>query len=415
MFAALYLQKAGFSTCIAERGKDVWKRAEGIDRFERNGQFDPEANYAFGEGGAGTFSDGKLTSRSKHISAERQFILESYISAGAPAEIAFLSHPHLGSDKLKGIVMRLRQEYEDLGGQIMFGTMLTDIVVQNGKVIAAICNGREFKADYFIIAPGHSAYETYRILLLKGVGFLPKNFAIGSRVEHPQSLINYAQWGKESLPGVKAAEYRLTTTPAGSLPVYTFCMCPGGIVVPANAYDKASVVNGMSNYNRDLEYANAACVAAVNPIELIGQKAGALEVLDWIVKLEKKFYDYSGSYKAAFCSISDFIAKKESHSTHSSSYPLGLEASTLWEMFPERISNSIRSGLRDFIKKLHGFEKGILLGLESKTSAPVQVIRDKNRNCHGFENLFIAGEGSGFAGGIISSGADGVRTAMTIL
>jgi uncharacterized FAD-dependent dehydrogenase len=413
-FAALFLQKAGFSTLILERGRDVAGRSLAIETFEKRGNFDPMANYAFGEGGAGTFSDGKLTSRSKHISAERQFILNSYIGAGAPIEISYMTHPHLGSDKLKVIVKNLRDQYKELGGEIHFETQLTDLEIKNGRVISAVSDKGSYDADYFIIAPGHSAYETYRMLIRRGVSFRPKNFAIGSRMEHPQQIINMAQWGKSDLPGVKAAEYRLTANPEGALPVYTFCMCPGGIVVPAAAYENTSIVNGMSLYNRDLKFANAACVAAINPFELIGENADAGAVLDWVENLETRFYDYAGGYIVPFCSINDFIKRLNPRNIPETSYPLGLKPSPLWELLPEKVSSSMRVGLLDFCRKIKGFETGIIMGLESKTSAPIQVLRDEKRNCSGFENLYISGEGSGFAGGIISSGADGVKTAMGI-
>jgi uncharacterized protein len=413
-FAALFLQKAGFSTVLIERGKDVSKREKSIEDFEKHGIFDPFGNYAFGEGGAGTFSDGKLTSRSKHISSERQFILNSYISAGAPEEISYMTHPHLGSDKLKLIVKKLRQEYQAEGGEILFETMLTDLEMSNGKVISAFTGGRNFTADYFIIAPGHSAYETYRMLIRRGVGFRPKNFAIGSRMEHAQEIINRAQWGKPNLPGVKAAEYRLTANPAGELPVFTFCMCPGGIVVPAAAYENTNIVNGMSLYRRDLEFANAACVSAVNPFEIIGGNSDAETVLSWVEALEMKFYNYAGGYEAPFCSIEDFIKRREPRNIPESSYSLGLKCSPLWELLPGKVESSMRAGLLDFCRKIRGFETGIIMGLESKTSAPIQVIRDEGRNCSGIENLYISGEGSGFAGGIISSAADGVKTASVI-
>ncbi len=414
-FAAFFLQKAGFSTVLIERGKDVAQRAAGIDTFEKQGLFDPRANYAFGEGGAGTFSDGKLTSRSKRISPERRFILSSYIRAGAPEEIAYMTHPHLGSDNLRKIVENLRKEYEDLGGQIHFETRLTDLEISlGGRVVSAVSETAAYAADYFIIAPGHSAYETYRMLIGKGVKFQPKNFAIGSRIEHPQHIINMAQWGKTSLPGLKAAEYRLTANPKESLPVYTFCMCPGGVVVPASAYEKNNIVNGMSLYRRDLPFANAACVAAVNPYELIGDNADAEAVLRWVETLERNFYEYSKSYSAPFCGIADFISSREPKNIPLTSYPLGLIPSPLWELLPSRVSDSMRAGLLDFCGKIKGFETGIIMGLESKTSSPIRVLRDEGRNCSGFENLYVAGEGSGYAGGIISSAADGIRTAVSI-
>jgi uncharacterized protein len=415
LFSALVLQKAGFQTTILERGTDVLKRAAGIRDFEMTGNFDPLNNYAFGEGGAGTFSDGKLTSRSKHISKERQFILSTYIEAGAPEEIGYMAHPHLGSDNLRKIVRNLREEYVKIGGTMRFETMLKDLKTKDGKVIEAVTDSGEIQADYFFIAPGHSAYETYRMLIRRGVPFRTKNFALGSRVEHPQEIINKAQWGRESLPGVKAAEYRLTSKGDGNLPVYTFCMCPGGIIVPSTAYENGNIVNGMSRYARNGKFANAACVAGVHPDQLLGKQSTPLEALDWLESLEEKFYRFSNGYQAPFSTIRDFISSRESLKIPESSYPLGLKPAALWDLLPSAVSSSIRKGLRDFSRKIRGFENGIIMGLESKTSSPVQAVREKDGRSAGFENLYIIGEGSGCAGGIISSGADGIRAAMHLI
>lgn len=414
-FSAYVLQKAGINTTLIERGTDVRTRTEGIREFEKSGIFNPIGNYAFGEGGAGTFSDGKLTSRSRHISTERQFILESYISAGAPEEIGYMAHPHLGSDNLRIIVKNLRDAFSALGGRMVFETLLEDFNIVNGKVTEAITSTGGMEADYFIIAPGHSAYETYRMLIRRGVAFRTKNFALGCRVEHAQQIINKAQWGRESLPGVKAAEYRLTSPGGDRLPVYTFCMCPGGIVVPATAYHNTNIVNGMSRYKRNGKLANAACVAGVHPDRLIGREAAPEEALDWVQALEESFYQYSNGFAAPFCSIRNFIDQKEQTAIVESSYPLGLKPAALWNLLPPEISNSIREGLRDFSRKIQGFETGIIMGLESKTSAPIQVLRGKERYCVGIENLYIAGEGSGCSGGIISSGADGIKAALHIV
>lgn len=413
-FAALVLRKAGFRTTLIERGTEVQKRARGVRSFEQTGCFDPVSNYAFGEGGAGTFSDGKLTSRSKHISREKRFIIENYIRAGAPEEIRYLAHPHLGSDNLKTIVANLRKEFLDLGGSFLFETLLEDIRVEGGRVVEAVTSAGGIEADYCIIAPGHSAYETYRMLIKRGVGFRTKPFALGSRVEHPQELINRAQLGREALPGIKAAEYRLTSRGGDIFPVYTFCMCPGGVVVPATAYADTNIVNGMSRYRRDGIFANAACVAAVKPEDLGGREVGALEALEQLEELEQKFFRYAEGFAAPSCPIADFIAGKESGAVRASSYPLGVKSAPLWELLPPRVSDALRAGLRDFSRKIRGFETGTIMGLESKTSSPVQVVRDEDGRCAGFENLAVVGEGSGWAGGIISSGADGIRAALRI-
>ncbi|MCJ7542336.1 MAG: hypothetical protein MUO88_22020, partial [Desulfobacterales bacterium] len=242
-----------------------------------------------------------------------------------------------------------------------------------------------------------------------------KNFAIGSRVEHLQEVINLAQWGKKKLPGVKAAEYRLTYNCKGNLPVFTFCMCPGGTVVPATAYSHSNIVNGMSRYLRNGKFANAACVAAVHPDKLLQKKTTPLEVLDWIEALERRFFDITGKYEAPYCSIKDFIKKKETVNRVETSYPLGLKPAALWEMLPADVAVSIREALLSFSKKILGFESGIIMGLESKTSSPIQAVREPDGKCIGFTNLYVVGEGSGHSGGIISSAADGIRIAMRVV
>ncbi len=414
-FAAFVLQKAGVATTLIERGTAVEKRSREIETFEKTARFFPKSNYAFGEGGAGTFSDGKLTSRSKHISLQKQFILKSYVEAGAPEEIRYLAHPHLGTDKLKHIVKNLRRAFENLGGQILFETQMTGLKQNNGRLVAIETDAGMMEADFFVVAPGHSAFETYRMLMKNGVHFHTKNFALGSRMEHPQELINRAQWGVKQLQGVKAAEYRLTSPGSGQHPVYSFCMCPGGVIVPATAYPDTNIVNGMSRYLRNGNFANAAVVAGLNLNRLLHKEVSAPEALDWLENLERQFYRITTNYRAPFCSIQSFLARKLRPANTQTSYPMGLTEIPLWELFPETLSGALQKGLLDFKKKIKGFESGNLLGLESKTSAPIQVERDKNGLCSGFKNLYVAGEGSGYAGGIVSSAADGIKAALDIL
>ena len=416
MFSALFLQKAGFRVTIIERGADVEDRKRRITQFEKTGIFDANANYAFGEGGAGTFSDGKLTSRSKRISKERAFIMDAYIRAGAPKEIKYLAHPHLGSDNLKIIVKNLRIEFLRDGGRIDFECLVEDLTLEKGLVRSVQTENEQYESDYLIVASGHSSYETYRMLMSHGVEFRVKNYALGSRVEHRQELINVAQWGVSSLPGVKAAEYRLTSNIDSLLPVYTFCMCPGGVIVPATAYKDTNIVNGMSNYARNGEFANSALVAAVNLEKLLGRDVSAEEALKWTEDLERNFY--SNRYSAPACTIKEFLGKIASPSVPSlsgTSYPLKLNPAPLWEMLPVSISESLREGLKVFTRKLKGFDEGMIMGLESKTSAPIQVIRGPGGLCDGFSNLYVSGEGSGYAGGIISSGTDGIKAALEII
>ena len=411
-FAAYTLQKGGFNTTLLERGKEVLLRKAAIDSFENTGTFINNSNYAFGEGGAGTFSDGKLTSRTKKISKEKNFILNTYIEAGAPEEIAYMTHPHLGSDNLLIITENLRNKFIESGGSVIFDCEVSDIKVKKGKVQSIESSNGQIDGDLFLFATGHSSYETYRFLIKRGVLFGNKNFAIGSRVEHHQELINEAQWGCTSLNGVKAAEYRLTSSADNGLPVYSFCMCPGGKIVPAAPYNDANIVNGMSLYNRDSPYANAAIVAGINLERVYKRSFDPLESIEWLEKLEHSFK--ISDFQAPASSIEDFIGGLSKRNIQDSSYPMGLIQSDLNELLPPFISQAMKRGLQEFSRKLKGFEKGSIIGLESKTSALIQVQRNREGLADGFENLYICGEGSGYSGGIISSAADGIKGAMAI-
>lgn len=420
-FAAFTLQSAGFHVTLLEQGPDVNRRFKDIVSFERTGELNHRGNYAFGEGGAGTFSDGKLTSRTKTISRERSFIFDTYIDAGAPPEIAYMAHPHLGSDVLRKIVKNLRRAFLELDGIIRFDTRATGIDIQNQRVLhletEQDSDANAVDGDYFVFATGHSSYDTYRMLIGNGVPFQVKGFALGCRVEHPQELINRAQWGRPDLPGVKAAEYRLTHKENGQPPVYSFCMCPGGKVVPAAALKGANIVNGMSNYHRNAPFANAAVVAGADIRELMGREVSPLEALLWLEQLEQAFFDFSGSYAAPACRIAEFLQGKCSDFSGQvqTSYPFGLAPADFSSLLPKTVIDAIKNGMLHFNRKLKGFDQGIMLGLESKTSAILQAVRSDRGKVEGFDNLYIAGEGSGYAGGIVSSAADGMKTALDII
>lgn len=415
IFAAIALAEAGMKVTLIERGSNVKKRRQSIEHFEQSGTFDHRNNYAFGEGGAGTFSDGKLTSRTKGISGERNYIYNKFVEAGAPKEIVYMTHPHLGSDNLFKITEQLRIKLQNLGGEIIFETLLEDITPINGKISKIKTSKGDIEAKHFIVAIGHSSTETYRMLIDRGVGFQTKNFAIGMRAEHPQTIINKAQWGVPQLQGIKAAEYRLTGSDEQKKPVYSFCMCPGGIVVPATAYKNANIVNGMSNYQRNGQFANAAIVAGIHPNELLNKEASPSEALDYLEQLEQSFYNFAKGYNAPAVRISDFLQNRPSASLPSSSYIFDLIPTDINELLPKRIVNTMQTGLKQFNNKLHGYDQGVLIGLESKTSSPIQVIRDKETLKTCYSNFYLAGEGSGWAGGIISSAADGIRVALSIL
>ena len=419
IFSALYLQKAGFRVTLLERGQEVRQRAKDIEKLETASEFTENSNYSFGEGGAGTFSDGKLTSRSKHIKKERKYILDEFVKYGAPEEILYLAHPHIGSDRLIPIAENMRRDFQQMGGIIHFDCTVKDIRSKNGRVKCIVTPLGEMVGDDYILATGHSALDTFRMLIHNGLPYKAKNFALGFRMEHSQERINRIQWGCPSLEGVKAAEYRLTSG-AGTLPVYSFCMCPGGKVVPAAAFKESNIVNGMSLYERKGTFANAALVAGISPA-LISQELSitgeptALESLDWLETLEHNFYKEAGGYKAPAMTIADFLSSSSSGTLLPSSYEPGLMASDLTRLLPETVTDSLREGLKDICRRMPGWDEGQLLGLESKTSSPIQILRDgKSGLCDGFENLFICGEASGWSGGIISSASDGLNTAQAL-
>lgn len=418
-FSALVLLNAGFEVTLLERGSEVGARFKEIINFERTGILNERNNYAFGEGGAGTFSDGKLTSRTKSISLERDFIFDTYVEAGAPPEISWLAHPHLGSDNLRKMAKHLRQAFLHKGGTIYFETKAENIKVETrqgkSRVTAVETDRGRMEADFFVFAAGHSSHDTFGMLIRRGVPFKVKGFALGCRVEHRQESINLAQWGCASLPGVKAAEYRLTYKPEERLPVYSFCMCPGGKVVPAAAFPGTNIVNGMSNYRRGGQFANAAVVAGLNLNRLLEKELDPLEALEWVSRLEHTFYDFSSGYKAPGCMIADFLNRRTPNRIQETSYPFGVIPAEMDAFFPDPVTSALREGLNDFCKRMKGFEEGIMLGLESKTSSPVQALRDRFGRSEAVDNLYISGEGSGFSGGIISSAADGIKAAIDII
>lgn len=415
-FSAYVLQKAGYDTIIIEQGCEVGKRSKLINKFEKIGEFSEIANYAYGEGGAGTFSDGKLTSRTKSIDKEKNFVIDCYIKAGAPKEIRYLSHPHIGTNNLIKVVKNLRNMYESIGGLIVFETKFLDMNIKDGVVKSIETNKGIIDCDYLFVACGHSSYDTYRMLIGKGVKFQNKAFAIGSRVEHLQEIVNLSQWGKIKITGLKAAEYKLTYKSSENLPVYSFCMCPGGKIVQATPKYGLSIVNGMSYYSRSSPWANSAIVAGIYLPELLKKdELAPNEALDWLENLESRFFEISHGFRLPALIIKDLINNRLSNNFPETSYAFGLLTYDFREIFPEKVYQSIKNSLIKFMKKIKGFEDGIIMGLESKTSSPIQIIRDEKTRAAGFENLFVIGEGSGRAGGIISSAVDGIKSAMTLV
>ena len=416
MFAALVLQKAGFSVTIVEKGADVAARTAKIAEFERSGTFNKLGGYCFGEGGAGTFSDGKLTSRTKTISSEKDFIFETFIRFGAPEEIAFETYPHVGSDNLKKIIPAIVSEFTELGGTILFESEVTEIYKNGDKINSIGVTGKhsgKIDGDFFIFANGHSSFRLYKLLISQGVLFTTKPFAIGFRVEHLQEELNYSMWRRRSLPGVKAAEYHLTAN-CGPGSVFTFCMCPGGRIVQSAPDALSSVVNGMSDYARDGKFANSAVVTPFSLEEAAKKEITAGTALDILEEMEHNFFNYRNSFDVPAMRISDIIHGKTTSELPESSFSFGLIPADLSGFFPKNVYERLKKGLEIFCSKIDCFENGIAAGFESKTSAPIKCLRNQDLTAAPFTNLYICGEGSGYSGGIISSAADGIKTAIRI-
>ena len=416
IFASLVLQQAGFQVTIIEKGCEVAERNERIERFEKTGVFDSLGGYCFGEGGAGTFSDGKLTSRTKSITLEKNFIFDEFIKAGAPEEIAYETYPHIGSDNLKKIIPALISKFRSFGGEVLFGSEVSEIHKSGEKIISVGIAGKHsgiIEGDFFIFANGHSSFKLYRLLISSGVLFTPKPFAIGFRVEHIQEELNYSMWRKRSLPGVKAAEYHLTAD-CDPGHAFTFCMCPGGRIVQSAPDEISSVVNGMSNFARDGKFANSAVVTPFSLEELAKKEISAGAALDLLEKMEHDFFNYKKSFDLPAARISDIIRGKETSTLPETSFSFGISAADMRTFFPESVYARLKTGLSIFCKKLSCFENGTAMGLESKTSAPVKCLRNDDFTAAPFTNLYICGEGSGYSGGIVSSAADGIKTALKI-
>ncbi len=417
IFAALILQKAGFHVTIIEKGAEVAKRNEKITEFEKTGTFDSLGGYCFGEGGAGTFSDGKLTSRTKTISVEKDFIFDTFIKAGAPSEIAFETYPHVGSDNLKKIIPAIISDFRNYGGKVIFESEVTGIFKNGDRITAVGISGKEsgkIEGDFFIFANGHSSFKLYKLLISQGVLFTTKPFAIGFRVEHLQEELNFSMWRRYSLPGVKAAEYHLTAD-CDPGHAFTFCMCPGGKVVQSAPDEISSVVNGMSNYARNGKFANSAVVTPFSLEELAGKEISAGKALDLLENMEHDFYNFRKSFDIPATRISSIIHGGKIADLPESSFSFGLVPADLSEFFPKTVYERLKAGLQIFSKKLDCFENGTAMGLESKTSAPIKCLRNQDLTAAPFTNLYICGEGSGYSGGIVSSAADGIKTALKIV
>ncbi len=404
LFAALTLLEHGIKPIIYERGKEVSERKRDIALLNRNEGLNPESNYCFGEGGAGTFSDGKLFSRSKKR-GNMQRVMELFHYFGAPDTVLYEAHAHIGSDKLPGIIKSMRECILAHGGEIHFNLRIDDLrfndFIQSKTPI--------------ILAIGHSAHDTYRMLAKEGVTLETKGFAMGVRAEHPQALINRLMYHTTNVEYVGNASYSLVTQVDGR-GVYSFCMCPGGHIVPAGSEAGSCVVNGMSASHRNSPYANSGMVVQINPEDIPG--SDPLRGLEYQEALERLAFEHGGpEAQAPAQRLQDFVEERESKSLPSCSYLPGIVPSRLDQWLPAHICKRLQQGFRDFDRKYPGFltNDAVILGVESRSSSAVRIPRDpESLQSISMPNLYPCGEGAGYAGGITSSALDGINAALKI-
>lgn len=419
LFAALGLIERGLKPIVIERGKKIGERKKDIAQLYKTHQVNPESNYCFGEGGAGTYSDGKLYTRSSKRGNVRK-ILEIFVTHGGDPDILVDAHPHLGTNKLLGIVTSLRNTITEAGGEMHFETKVSDFILHQEKMVGVIdTNGQEYRGIATILASGHSARDIYHLLHKKGILLEQKDFAAGVRIEHPQKIINAIQYHTNDIdPLLPTASYSLVSQ-VEKKGVFSFCMCPGGIIVPSATSSDEVVVNGMSNAMRNSPYANSGIVVTIKQEELVKyQKHGVFAGLEFQQDLERMAHVAGGrSQKAPAQRMVDYVQKKMSSDLPSTSYIPGVTNAPMHELMPPEINNPLRTAFKDFGKKMRGYytDEAIILGVESRTSSPIRIPRDRMSMEHvQIANLYPCGEGAGYAGGIVSSAMDGENAAEKI-
>ncbi|MHB8124384.1 MAG: NAD(P)/FAD-dependent oxidoreductase [Desulfitobacteriaceae bacterium] len=416
-FAALTLARKGFRPLVVERGDAIEERTGKVRDFWQTGNFDPESNVQFGEGGAGTFSDGKLTTRIQD--SRIRSVLETFVQHGAPEQILFLAKPHVGTDILKGVVREIRREIESLGGEIWFRSKMTGLRSTVGRLEGLLINDQEtLEAEAIILAVGHSARDVYQLLAKDGIIMESKAFAIGLRIEHPQKIINLAQYGVERHPILGSADYQLTyqdsVTGRGA---YAFCMCPGGQVVAAASEVGGVVTNGMSEYQRDSGKANSALVVTVGTQDYPSNDP--LAGIEFQRQWERRAFQAAGkNYSAPAQTVPDFLLHRVTNKfSLESSYQPGVVPCDLHVLLPKGIGGVLERTLMSFDSKLRGFagHEATLTGVETRTSAPVRILRNEQGESVNLAGLFPTGEGAGYAGGIMSAAVDGIRAAERLM
>ena len=414
LFCGYFLSLNGYKPLIIERGKKVEERLADVEHFWETGVLNTESNVQFGEGGAGTFSDGKLNTMVKDKFGRNKLVLETFVKYGAPEEITYVNKPHIGTDVLSEVVANMRNAIIDAGGEIRFETKLTDIVVGNDRISEIIVNDNEhIKVDNLVLALGHSARDTFKMLYNKKLYMEPKAFAVGVRMEHKQSLIDDAMYGMnhlESKDGILgAADYKLTAHASNGRSVYSFCMCPGGHVVNASSEEGMLAVNGMSYSKRDSENANSAIIVSVTPEDFDDNHPWS--GIEFQRKLEKAAFD-AGNGKIPVQTYGDFKANRKSieFSTVTPVTKGDVEFADINNVLPESLCDALKECIPTFGKSIKGFDDdgALLLGVESRTSSPLRIVRDNELNAN-IKGIYPCGEGAGYAGGITSAAMDGIK------
>ncbi len=416
MFSALTLSQAGKNVTVFERGEEVDKRIQTIENFNTKRELNTESNIQFGEGGAGTFSDGKLTNRKKDPIGK--WLFKELVKAGAPEEILYVHNPHIGTDKLVDVVKNVRKEIISLGSTVHFNSRVTNIETYKQGINLTVNDKVEY-FDYVILAIGHSSRDTIEMLYNNDTNIVQKPFAVGFRIEHKQSTINQAQFGKNPPSILGAAEYKLTHQTKDKKGVYTFCMCPGGWVVPAASEEGMLVTNGMSEYNRDRVNANSALLVTVDGKDFDSEHP--LAGIEYQRSIERIAFELGGkNYNAPIQTVEDFINNQTTTKLGSvlPSYSIGVTFSNLRQVFSEEINNAFIEALPKMGNKLRGFDSldAVLTGVESRSSSPVRITREKESyESVNTPHLYPTGEGAGYAGGIVSAAIDGIKVARKIL
>lgn len=425
LFAALILAQSGFKPLVLERGKAVRERTKDTWDLWRKSKLNPESNVQFGEGGAGTFSDGKLYSQIKDPNHYGRKVLQEFVKAGAPEEILYVSHPHIGTFRLVGMVEEMRKTIESLGGEIRFQSKVDDIEIasdaqgQSQVQALVLASGERIATNHVVLAVGHSARDTFEMIHKRGVYIEAKPFSIGFRIEHPQSLIDSARHGANAQhPILGAADYKLVHHASNGRSVYSFCMCPGGTVVAAASEEGRVVTNGMSQYSRNERNANAGIVVGITPeVDFPGHPLAGMELQR---KWESQAYALGGSnYQAPGQLIGDFLANQPSTKFGEvmPSYTPGVHLTNLDSALPDFAITAIREAIPQFAKQIRGFDMadGILTGVETRTSSPIRIKRnDDDLQSINTKGLYPTGEGAGYAGGILSAGVDGIKVAEAV-